>query len=116
MTEKTITARLDALRRKADLEDERDYLLAAGFDLDETDLHVRALLAMRERGITDYTPDQYVEAYERERLSDEPDTPAKPRPDHDAIHAEAVKLLASRGVDKPDFAQYSDALTEVAGG
>jgi hypothetical protein len=113
MTPKTITARLDALRRKADAEDERDRMLALGADQDSSDLHVRALLALADRGITDPSPDEYIQAYEAERLADEPTEPAIPRLDPDELHEAAVKLLASRGVVSPDYDEYAAAIQEV---
>ncbi len=113
MTEKTIAARLDALRLKADAEDERDKFLSLGADQDSSDLHARAMLALSERGIHSPTADEYVQAVDLERRADEPETPANPRPDYDAIHSAATELLKSRGKHKPTYAEYSDALAEV---
>jgi hypothetical protein len=116
VTAKTITERLDALKRKFAAEDERDRMLALGADQETSDLHSRAMHALSERGIHDPSPDEYILAYEAERLADEPETPAKTRPDPDELHEAAVKLLASRGVASPDYDEYAAAIQEVTRG
>jgi hypothetical protein len=91
-------------------------MLALGADLDSADLHARAVLVLRERGIYRPSADEYVEAYETERRADEFVEPSLARPDPDELHAAATKLLKPKGIDKPDYNQYSDALMEVSNG
>ncbi|MDP9256000.1 MAG: hypothetical protein M3Q31_05530 [Actinomycetota bacterium] len=110
---KTIAERVQALKLKSDAEDERDRMISLGADQDSSDLHARALLALAERGIADPSPEEYVQAVDLEQRADEPETPANPRPDYDALHSAATELLKSRGKFNPTYYEYSDALAEV---
>jgi hypothetical protein len=110
----TLSERVNALKQKFEAEDERERMLDLGADRGSADLHARAVLALRRQGLVDPSPDQYIQAVEHARRMDDSLEPARARLDYDELHAAATRLLKERGKDKPTYADYADALPEVA--